>query len=292
VLGSIELVRDRRQVHSTAKGRIDVEGGCVEIREFEWDRAGWVAADSGHFYISQLMAPLKGREQVRWYCPGDAQPLSVSQFGVHVPSVPMLIEHGSGRTCFLICEMDIARFRKITGPIEWPREWAQRGLSSQGPFFKAILDRLTGEVLRPHAHSAAFVDALLTAFVMELHRVVQYEEQSKERCGLNAWQIGQINRMIKDSGPAMPAIAEIAARCGVSLRYLTQNFREAQGMTLQEYMAEIRLERARTMLSESRKPLKVVAVEAGFATPSHFSASFRRAIGCSPSEYRSNIRAL
>lgn len=287
---AIEPVRDRQHVRSTLKGRIDIEGGCVEIREFEWDRPGWVMSDTDHFYITQLISPLKGEQTLRWTHPGDGRPLSVSQFGVHAPPSPKMIAHGPGRACFLICQIEVARFRAITGAETWPDEWALRGLASASPFFKALLDRLTGEVLRPHPDSAAFVDALLIAFVMELHRVVQRDAQVEDRAALAGWQLDRVRSLVWEHGPRTPTIAEIAASCRISVRQLTRGFRAAERMSLHDYIAEARLTKARTLLADGRKSLKAVAAEAGFATPSHFSAAFRRSIGCSPSEYRANVR--
>jgi len=291
VSAGIEIVQDRRDSRSTLKGRIEVDGASVEIREFEWDQAGWVMSDRAHFYISQLISPLKGDQKIRWYHPEDNRPLSIAQFGVHDPHSPFLIAHGPGSACFLICEIDVARFRKMTGTDRWPDEWALRGLSSESPFFKVILDRLTGEVLRPHKDSPAFVDALITAFVLELYHVVQREQAAAEKDGALAdWQLDRVRSLIHSHGGRPLTITEIAKRCGISVRHLTRAFRAAQGMTLHDYMAEARLAKAKELLSEGKMPLKVVAAEAGFASPSHFAATFRRALGCSPSEYRANVR--
>jgi AraC-like DNA-binding protein len=288
-LEAIEPVRDLDGSRSTLRGRIDFDGGDVEIREFEWDAAGWVMPDSDHFYISRLMVPLKGDQTIRWHHPGHERPLTVAQFGVNDPSTPMMIAHGPGNACFLICRIAIARFRAMTGSEAWPSEWAMRGLGSEGPFFKALLDRLTGEVLRPSPDSPAFVEALLTAFAIELYREVRREARAVEQGGLADWQLNRIRGLVETGGSRLTS-AEIARRCGVSVRHLARAFRSSQGMTLHDYIAQVRLAKARTMLTESEKPLKVVAAEAGFASASHFSASFRSAIGCSPSEYRTHVR--
>lgn len=287
----MDLIRNQRRVRSTLKGQIEVDGICVEIREFEWDEAGWISADSDHFCVSQLMSPLKGDQKIRWHDARDKRPLTVSQFGVHGPRSPFMIAHGPGSACFLIIQVDVDRFHAMTGSDEWPDDWGVRGLSSESPFFKVVLDRLAGEVLRPHSTSGALVEALVTAFVLELCRVVRRDERPSERTGgLADWQIDRVRSLVSGAGPRIPTVTEIARRCGISVRHLTRGFRAAQGMTLHDYIAEVRLSRAREMLSEGRKPLKVVAAEAGFASPSHFSATFRRAIGCSPSEYRANVR--
>src|SRR5262249_20044039 len=108
---------------STAKGWIGFDGGCVEIREFDGDGAGRVVADREHFYIPQLLPPLKGDQKIRWHAPRDGRTHSVSQFGFHGPGTPLTIVHGPGKACFLICQINVPFFRKITGASRWPSEW-------------------------------------------------------------------------------------------------------------------------------------------------------------------------
>jgi AraC family transcriptional regulator len=57
-------------------------------------------------------------------------------------------------------------------------------------------------------------------------------------------------------------------------------------MTIGEYVRALRLDWATGQLVDSRKPLAVIAMEAGYADQSHFTRSFRRHTGSTPAEYR------
>ncbi|MFI2609545.1 AraC family transcriptional regulator [Kitasatospora sp. NPDC018619] len=80
----------------------------------------------------------------------------------------------------------------------------------------------------------------------------------------------------------------IAAEHAVSVRRL-YGLLSGAGISLEQWLIEERLGKARRMLTSARYDrLSVAAVAArcGFSSPSHFSRRFRAACGVSPSEYR------
>jgi AraC family transcriptional regulator len=80
-------------------------------------------------------------------------------------------------------------------------------------------------------------------------------------------------------------LAEIAAEVRCSPVYLTQVFRQVEGMPLYRYQLRLRLARALDLLGEYDE-LTMLALDLGFSSHSHFSAAFRAAYGRSPSEFR------
>jgi len=80
-------------------------------------------------------------------------------------------------------------------------------------------------------------------------------------------------------------LAEIAAEVGGSPVYLTQVFRQAEGLPLYRYQLRLRLARALDLL-DSYSDLTALALDLGFSSHSHFTAAFREAYGCSPTAFR------
>lgn len=80
-------------------------------------------------------------------------------------------------------------------------------------------------------------------------------------------------------------LAEIAAEVGGSPVYLTQAFKQVEGMPLYRYQLQLRLARALDLLHEDID-LSTLAHQLGFSSHSHFSAAFRQSYGRSPSEFR------
>ncbi len=88
------------------------------------------------------------------------------------------------------------------------------------------------------------------------------------------------------------SVGDIARAVGLSEAYVCRLFHEATGMTVHEYIAECRMERAKELLSAGN-PMKMteVAARAGFSDANYFAKAFRKATGCAPSEYREGGRA-
>ncbi len=82
----------------------------------------------------------------------------------------------------------------------------------------------------------------------------------------------------------------IAAAVGVSPVYLTQEFTRSEGVPLYQYQLYLRLIRALHQLRDC-DDITQLALDLGFSSHSHFSATFRRTFGISPSDHRRNARA-
>ena len=80
-------------------------------------------------------------------------------------------------------------------------------------------------------------------------------------------------------------LAEVAAEVGVSAVYLTQSFRQVEGVPLYRYQLLLRLARALDLLGEF-DDLTALGLHLGFSSHSHFSAAFQQAYGRTPSEFR------
>lgn len=98
--------------------------------------------------------------------------------------------------------------------------------------------------------------------------------------------IGRAVEIVRDSPAAPPGLAEIAAEVGVHPVHLARVFRRRFGCSIGEYARRLKVERAAEALRDTRLPIGRLAHRLGYADHSHFSRSFRRATGFSPSEYR------
>jgi AraC-like DNA-binding protein len=78
----------------------------------------------------------------------------------------------------------------------------------------------------------------------------------------------------------------LARRLGVSERHASRLLREELGSSLPEYLAALRIERAKKRLATTQESITDVALETGWQSLSHFNAVFRRRAGVTPSAYR------
>ena len=76
-------------------------------------------------------------------------------------------------------------------------------------------------------------------------------------------------------------LAEIGGAVGVSPVYLTQVFRQVEGLPLYRYQLQLRLARALDLLDDC-SDLTGLALDLGFSSYSHFSTAFKQAYGLTP----------
>ena len=80
--------------------------------------------------------------------------------------------------------------------------------------------------------------------------------------------------------------ADIARKVGMSRGYFSQCFKDWTGVTFNEYMRRIRMEKAKQYLRYTNRTIAWIAEKSGYADEKYFSRTFRRTIGMLPSEYR------
>lgn len=81
------------------------------------------------------------------------------------------------------------------------------------------------------------------------------------------------------------SLAQLAAAVGCSPFYLARVFRRVDGRSIHRYQLQLRLRHALARVAEATD-LGRVALDLGFASHSHFTATFRRAFGLAPSRFR------
>ena len=86
------------------------------------------------------------------------------------------------------------------------------------------------------------------------------------------------------------ALPQVAAHARLSPPYFCKVFKRATGMTLTEFKARARVQRAKTLLGDQALRVNEVADRAGFKSISQFNRVFRRYAGQSPTDFRAALR--
>jgi transcriptional regulator GlxA family with amidase domain len=86
-------------------------------------------------------------------------------------------------------------------------------------------------------------------------------------------------------------VHEIAAHVRLSPRQLERLFAKYVGASPSRHYLKLRLDRARTMLLQTTRPILDIAVACGFASASHFSRCYRTLYGRRPSDERHSLSA-
>jgi len=81
-------------------------------------------------------------------------------------------------------------------------------------------------------------------------------------------------------------LATVAKAVNTSTFYFCKLFKRATGLTFTDYLARVRIEKAKTLLLDRNRRVSEVAYDVGFQSLTHFNRVFKKIVGRSPSSYR------
>jgi AraC-like DNA-binding protein len=95
-----------------------------------------------------------------------------------------------------------------------------------------------------------------------------------------------LKKMLRENVENGMRVSEMAAMAGLSRSHFARLFKEREGMSPREYLEDLRLKKALTLLYSRRLSVKEIAYSCGIADVNYFCRLFRKHTGMSPGEYR------
>lgn len=126
-----------------------------------------------------------------------------------------------------------------------------------------------------------FVQSL---FYMVLYMLIQNPDDSNPYSARGRIEnlIGYIEKYINDTNLSVHRLSELF---GTSDSYLRRIFLEKTGMTPYQYITEMRISNAKSLLKTGYFSVTEVAQKSGFRDQKYFSRFFRKKTGMTPSDY-------
>ena len=87
-------------------------------------------------------------------------------------------------------------------------------------------------------------------------------------------------------------LEQVVSHVHVSRFYFCKLFKKATGMTLTEYVARVRIEKAKTLLSDPSLRISEVVFASGFGSIPQFNSVFKQHVGMPPTEFRASLRSV
>jgi len=126
--------------------------------------------------------------------------------------------------------------------------------------------------------------------ILGAHLVQRYAEANKTRAptsrGLAAWQRRRVTELLRESLDGSLRLAELAQACNLSVSHFSRSFKRTFGVSCHQWLIQLRIERAKALLSAADLSLTDVAVKSGFADQATFTRTFRRIVGVPPGRWR------
>jgi AraC family transcriptional regulator len=167
--------------------------------------------------------------------------------------------------------------------------WAQELSVVAAQFVEAACTARNGdpEATRAHvAHALALLKGLPNLGPSTgKHRVFDRETRVA-RGGLPAWQARRISAHIEENISARIHIKQLARLIGLSASHFCRAFKSSFGTSPRDYVLRRRIEVAQALMLTTPAPLSAIAVSCGMCDQQHFTRSFGRIVGESPSTWR------
>lgn len=98
-------------------------------------------------------------------------------------------------------------------------------------------------------------------------------------------RVEQVIQILSSNLAEPPALEQLGRQVGCSPYHLSRSFSREMGMTIPQYLRQIRMERAAELLKSAKFNVTEVALEVGYSSLSHFSHAFCETMGCCPGLY-------
>jgi len=82
------------------------------------------------------------------------------------------------------------------------------------------------------------------------------------------------------------SLQEIASRLNISYTTFRKNFKKYVGLSPAKYFSELRLNKAKQLLTETNSSIKEIAYMLQFSSIEHFATIFKKTTGMTPKDYR------
>lgn len=101
------------------------------------------------------------------------------------------------------------------------------------------------------------------------------------------WEVSEVMRYVRKHYQREDlAISELAGHVGISNSRLSVLFKQDTGITINQFITGIRIERAKELLLQGNYKVYEVAEQVGYVTSQYLSKIFYRETGCYPAEYK------
>ena len=152
---------------------------------------------------------------------------------------------------------------------------------------KAVVSRLQKSLHKSEEHQDISYRALVNAHLLELISILcesYLEEESP--INKNILNIAKSIEYIEAHLDQQIQVEELAQMCHLSSSSFYRLFEQAMKTSPINYLNQLRLEKACSLLKNTHKSITEIAFEVGFMDSNYFSRTFKKAIGTSPRDYR------
>ncbi|HEY1764994.1 MAG TPA: AraC family transcriptional regulator [Opitutaceae bacterium] len=162
------------------------------------------------------------------------------------------------------------------------------GRFTKAPFYEDVVRHIAELVRSEKEHSRSRAAEYLS-LVLDDFRL---ESMSGGPSGLALEHLDRVEKVIRhvrENPGQIHSVADLSKLACYSPDYFTRIFSQVSGASPKEFCIQVRLERAKQLLGESKMSVDQVASALGYADPFFFSRQFSQRLGVSPRKWRQEL---
>ena len=150
------------------------------------------------------------------------------------------------------------------------------------------------EIMSEHERDESFCETAIRAAILRLIVFVCRNYSKSDPSGQELSELRSFGRSFEYTSRAIDyvnanfrrkiSLDEVSAAAGASKYHFLRTFKKVTGYTVTDYINKVRCEQARSLLAGGEYSVKEVALRSGFDNMSHFTNTFKKHVGCLPSE--------
>jgi AraC-like DNA-binding protein len=161
--------------------------------------------------------------------------------------------------------------------------------TTRSKFADSSLQRARAHFLHALRNSVSETVAVEETLIALLQKALMVPAARPRASASTARLVAQTKEFLATRFNTQVRLSDVAGYVGVSPAYLTNVFCRSEGVPVHRYLTQLRLAQALLELPRATD-LTALALDVGFGNHSHFTATFRRAFGCTPSAFRGATR--
>ncbi|MDJ0365786.1 helix-turn-helix transcriptional regulator [Hymenobacter sp. H14-R3] len=142
---------------------------------------------------------------------------------------------------------------------------------------------------RPHALGQLYTESLV---MMLCYHLIEHHATFERRLAagaggqLPAAVLARLDAYLEAHAELPVTLAVLADLANLSVFHFARRFKHTTGRSPYQYVLDWKMRRARVLLQAGELPVAAIGDALGFASPAHFAAAFKRAVGQGPLSFR------
>jgi AraC-like DNA-binding protein len=146
------------------------------------------------------------------------------------------------------------------------------------------------KILYEQNHNNSFSDLTTQSHLLHLLVILAREWEMEQVSDSNAHRASVLRRYIESHYFDYLTSEDLASMLKLTPRHMNTIFKEQFGLTPMQYLNDVRVNHANSLLSDTDKEIVSICFETGFEAVSTFYRTFKNKVGVSPQQYRKTFQ--